>query len=355
MSEAGPQADTTQSFVAPEGPRPADVPDVAAYQATVRARLHALLGPCPFDTPPPLNLVYDAEAGPVDEGDLWRHKVRYGNCSDDVVFAWLFVPRNLQGPAPAVICLPGSFMTPNWGKDAPAGLAGPLNPGDPEAYGRDLARQGFITLCPDYPCCGERTPPGRRSHDTTDLDAKFPAWSRVGMSTWDVARAVDVLATRDDVDADRIATCGWSQGGHMAILGAALDERIAAVVSICGWGPLRGIGGARATNWAQSYNFPRLAPSLLNGVSLPLDFDDIVAAVAPRPLLDVRAAMDDTFPNRRLHAAAISSLARLWDRLSVGDRFRAVEVPGVHAHGAMAAAEEQAWLQTWLHVGDNTD
>lgn len=345
----GTESEPAQTFVAPASVRPADVVDIEAYQASVRERLRALLGPNPLGTPPPLSLQFADEAdGPMDEGDLWRHKLRYGNPTDDVVWAWMFIPKDLTTPAPAVICLPGSFMTPNWGKDAPAGLAGPINDGDPEAYGRDLARLGFVTLCPDYPCCGERTVKGLRSHDTTELDERFPHWSRVGMSTWDVSRAVDVLSTRDDVDVDRIATCGWSQGGQMAILGAALDERIAAVVSICGWGPLRGVGGKRAVNWAQSYNFPRLAPNLAQGTPLPLDFDDIVAAVAPRPLLDVRAARDETFPNRYAHGEALADLARLWTRAGAADRFRAVEVRGEHAHGAAAAAEEQTWLRHWL-------
>ena len=75
-------------------------------------------------------------------------------------------------------------MTPNWGKDAPVGLEGPLTPGDPEAYGRDFALAGYVTLCPDYPCAGERTTPGRKAYDTTELDRRFPDWTRMGMSTW---------------------------------------------------------------------------------------------------------------------------------------------------------------------------
>jgi hypothetical protein len=340
---------STATFVAPTKRLPRSATGLSSYQQSLRRKLRALLGEPPFAQPPPLNLQLIETH---DDGDLWRHKLRYGSAADDVVWAWLFVPQEIDpqasGPAPAVICLPGSFMTPNWGKDAPAGLAGPLHEGDPEAYGRDLARLGYVTLCPDYPCCGERTSPGLRSHDTTGLDARFPQWTRVGLSTWDVSRAVDVLLQRSEVDGARIATCGWSQGGQMAILGAALDARITAVVSICGWAPLRGVGGARATNWAQSYNFPGLAGCLSSGTALPLDFDDIVACVAPRPLLDVRAAQDDTFPNKEEHAAALDDLSALWHLAGATDRFRAVEVAGMHAHSEAAATEERRWLGRWL-------
>ncbi len=39
-------------------------------------------------------------------------------------------------------------------------------------------------------------------------------------------RAVDFLASRDDVDADRLAVAGGSQGGALSIVTAALDKRI---------------------------------------------------------------------------------------------------------------------------------
>ena len=333
------------SFVAAELAWPPAAECVPEWQTQVRRRLLALIGTPPFATQPALEprVLYTS-----DDGGWWRHKVRYGNEADDAVWAWLLEPKGLEAPAPAVICLPGSFMTPNWGRDGPTGLAGPWTAGDPEAYGADLARLGYVVLCPDYPCCGERTAPGCRSHDTTQLDARFPSWTRVGLSAWDVRRAVDFLGQRHEVDQRRIAVYGWSQGGQMAIIGAALDERIAAVVSVCGWGPLRGVGGSRARNWVQSYNFPRLAPHLAAAQPLPVDFDHLVACVAPRPLLDVRAVADDTFANGDAEGAALRALARLWRQLHVPERWRAVSAPGPHAHGAVAARESQAWLHRWL-------
>ena len=65
------------------------------------------------------------------------------------------IAKQIETPAPVIICLPGSFMAPNWGKDAPADLAGPLTKGNPQAYGRDFALAGYITLCPDYPCADD--------------------------------------------------------------------------------------------------------------------------------------------------------------------------------------------------------
>jgi cephalosporin-C deacetylase len=47
----------------------------------------------------------------------------------------------------------------------------------------------------------------------------------------DIMRAVDFALTRDDLDHDRIALVGTSQGGGIALAVAALDERVKAVVA----------------------------------------------------------------------------------------------------------------------------
>ena len=210
---------------------PRSAEEFERFRTATLQTLGDILGRPPFAEMPPLNprIMYVADCGGFS-----RKKVRYGNESDDVVWAWLLVPKGVKRPVPAVICLPGSFMTPNYGKDGPAGLAGPENRGDPEAYGLDLVHLGYVTLCPDYPVTGERTSPGRKSHDTTELDRRFPDWTRVGLSAWDVSRAVDFLLTVPEVDGRRIGCTGWSQGGQMTLLGAALEPRIAVAAPVCG-------------------------------------------------------------------------------------------------------------------------
>ena len=313
--------------------------------------LRALLGWPPIAAAPPLSPV---DCYRSDCGSYVRHKVRYGNETDDVVWAWLLVPTRLTDPVPAVICLPGSFMTPNWGRDAPAGLAGPEHAGDPEAYGADLVRRGYVVLCPDYPAAGERTSPGRRSHDTTDLDRRFPASTRVGLSAWDVSRAVDFLETRREVDRHRIAAMGWSQGGQMAVIGAALEPRITAVVSVCGLAPWRGMPKRQTANLIQPYNYPRLAPYAKEGLA-PLDMDHVAACLAPRPFLNLSAREDGTFPNIAEQQAALQQIAALYATLGHADRFAAVWADGPHAYGPAAARETEAWLHRWLWSGSAPD
>jgi cephalosporin-C deacetylase len=47
----------------------------------------------------------------------------------------------------------------------------------------------------------------------------------------DVMRAIDFAASRDDIDHDRIALVGTSQGGGIALAVAALDDRVKAVAA----------------------------------------------------------------------------------------------------------------------------
>jgi dienelactone hydrolase len=275
--------------------------------------------------------------------------VRYGSAdTDDVVWAWLLVPKDIENPVPAVICLPGTFMTPNWGKDGPVGLAGPENRGDPEAYGADLARLGYVTLCPDYPCAGERTSPGLKSHDTAVFDRRFPEWTRVGMSAWDVSRAVDFLLTVPEVDSARIGCTGWSQGGQMSLLGAALEPRIAAVASVCGWTPWRGMPPRLVENLVQSYNYPHLRHCAEQGIRLDFDLEHVAALIAPRPFLDLRADGDRVHPNVDAMQQAAAELHKVYALYGVPEHFSCRWFGGAHRHGSEAARETQAWLYRWL-------
>jgi len=338
-ASAGPPSDLRQGFSAARAAEEGNL-----LHARTRQSLLDLIGRPPFEARPPLN---PRVLSTTDEGEYIRSRVRYGNETDDVVWAWLLIPKEAARPAPAIICLPGSFMTPNWGKDAPVGLAGPLVEGNPEAYGRDFAIAGYITLCPDYPCAGERTAPGRKPYDTTQLDRRFPNWTRMGMSTWDVSRAVDFLLTIPEVDGRRIGCTGWSQGGLTTILAAALDRRIAVAVSVCGWSPWR---GRPATNVAASYNFPGLAPYYREGQPqpLPVDVDEVAAMIAPRPFLNINAKEDHYFPNRTILVTAEAEIAVYYESLDAGEKFQAVYVQGGHAYTEEVARTSRKWFGRWL-------
>ncbi len=312
---------------------PGNVAEWLELKGRLKELAEELLGPVPFNQPPALNVqILDFR----ERGTFSMYKVCYGSLDDDIVYAWLCIPNNCVNPLPAIICLPGSYVTPNWGKDAVVGLEGPANPGDPEDYGKILAEAGYVTLCPDYPCAGQRVLKGLKPYDTSLLDKKFPNWSRVGMSVWDISRAVDYLLTREEVKADSIAAIGWSQGGEMAVWAGAIDERIKAIASICGWSPWvgRDIVGLQA-----SYNYPRLTNNT------PFDHSDIAAMVCPKPFLNISASHDEYYPNVAELKKVEHEICKLYKMYAAADNFKPVHLTQKHR----MSPETIEILKSWFH------
>jgi len=84
------------------------------------------------------------------------------------------------------------------------------------------------------------------------------------------------------------------------------------------------------------------------GCLLPIDLDHVAALIAPRPFLDLRAAEDPYFPNRREIDQSATSIEAVYQLHGAADRFKTCWFPGGHAHGPAAARESQAWFYRWL-------
>jgi dienelactone hydrolase len=118
-------------------------------------------------------------------------------------------------------------------------------------------------------------------------------------------RCVDLLVAREDVDSDCIGVIGHSLGGHNAIFTGAFDERLKVIVSSCGWTLLdyynageavtKKFGGALGP-WAQDQYMPLLRDKYhLNIKKMPFDFDEVIAALAPRAFFSNSPVNDGNF------------------------------------------------------------
>lgn len=97
-------------------------------------------------------------------------------------------------------------------------------------YAQALTAAGYAGLAIDHWGFGER------SHTSESDLFKAMLWhgsTLWGMMVYDSLRAIDYLATRPDVDADRLGTLGMSMGSTLAWWLAALDERVRVTVDIC--------------------------------------------------------------------------------------------------------------------------
>jgi pimeloyl-ACP methyl ester carboxylesterase len=109
--------------------------------------------------------------------------------------------------------------------------------------------------------------------------------------------AVDALTDLDFIDAEHIYTAGYSLGGTVGLYAAALDERMAGVVSVCGFTPMhlatadKGTEGVRAFSHLHGL-LPRLGFFVGQENHIPYDYHEILACIAPRPVLVIAPQWD---------------------------------------------------------------
>jgi dienelactone hydrolase len=233
-----------------------------------------------------------------------RKKITYLSEKEDRVPAYLFIPSPHDGKLPAMLCL---HQTTRIGKAEPAGLGGNPN----LAYAAELAERGYVTLAPDYPNFGDYV-----------FDPYANGYASATMKgIWNHLRAVDLLASLPEVDSARIGSIGHSLGGHNALFEAVFDERIAAVVSSCGFTAFSKYKNGDLTGWSHRGYMPRIAAVYgKDPARMPFDFSEVLAAIAPRAVFVNAPQRDANFEVSGVKDCA-SAARPIFDRIfAVPDR-----------------------------------
>jgi dienelactone hydrolase len=150
-------------------------------------------------------------------------------------------------------------------------------------YAIELAEAGFVTIAPDYPSFGEYI------HDFEADQYQSGSMKAI----WDNSRAIDLLETMPEVDRTRIGCIGHSLGGHNAIFTGQFEPRIQVIVSSCGFTSL---SEDDLPSWTGPRYMPLIATSFENDIrKMPVDFHELIAALAPRPFMACYAEKDDDF------------------------------------------------------------
>jgi dienelactone hydrolase len=113
----------------------------------------------------------------------------------------------------------------------------------------------------------------------------------MGKMVADTRAAMDALAALDAIDAGRMYLAGYSLGAKVAVFTAALDPRPKAIVAASGVEALRDASPS-SEGIAHYSRIHRLIPRF--DQSLPIDYDELLAAIAPRPVY-VRAPLHDRY------------------------------------------------------------
>ncbi|MCE9525631.1 MAG: prolyl oligopeptidase family serine peptidase [Planctomycetales bacterium] len=244
----------------------------------ILANLHKVMGDLPRpEKPVPLAMKVLEETA---VGDLVRKKISYHTDSaEQVVTAYVFFPPNPK-KLPAILCL---HQTTGIGKGEPAGLGGNPN----LHYALHLAQRGYVTLAPDYPSFGDYK---------YDFDSKYGYKSGSMKAIYDNIRAIDLLASLKEVDAERIGCIGHSLGGHNTIFTAVHDTRIKVAVSNCGFTRFHKYYEGKLAGWTSPRYMPLIASEYGNNPDkVPFDFPELIAALAPRAFLASSPVGDSNF------------------------------------------------------------
>jgi len=310
-------------------PIPDEADRIDAWRVRAGDRLRALVGPWPARVEPNVE-VLDEERG----DGFRRQRIVYDSERFMAVPAYVLVPDGRTEPGAAVVAIHGH------GLDKDSVTAG-------DGYGAQLARSGFVVLAPDLRTFGERADtllpvpdpePGDFVGDV--LGEHFRCdWPLVCavmfgeqplvQNLWDLRCALDVLGAHELVDPSRLGCAGWSYGGTLSLLLAALDERVQAAVVSCFFSSWR---AAHAVPWNMCGN------QVLWGMLGRVEHADVAALVAPRALCCENAEDDDLFP-ADVARAEWAGVRRVYDHLGASDRAVLDVFPGGHAWNGRVAVD----------------
>lgn len=166
-------------------------------------------------------------------------------------------------------------------------------------YGMQLAKLGYVVLCPDSRGFGERRDEALQNDEETSFlnstcfqlahMAEPLGQTVAGMCTWDLMRLIDYIEERDEWRTDTLGCLGFSGGGMQTLWLAALDERVRQAV-ISGY-----MYGYRDSLLKMNGN---CSCNYVPGLWEHVDMGDIGSLIAPRPLM-VQSCTEDPLNGER--------------------------------------------------------
>ncbi len=256
---------------------------------------------------------------------IWRKRHALGTISKIAfacepgadALAYVCIPRDVRPPYRFMICLQGHTS----GAHNSVGLSADAKQRIAVAGDRDLAlgcmRHGIAALALEQRAFGERSErlQKRRSFhngcENAAMRALMLGRTLLGERVYDVDRAVDYLAARDDADLSMVGVMGHSGGGTVAIYAAALLARIRFLM------PSSSLCSFRDSIMTIHHCADNYVPGLY-GLA---DMGDILGLAAPKPAVVVGSNNDPIFPYRGLRRAHAQALA-IYRAAGVEDRLQ---------------------------------
>lgn len=277
----------------------------------------------------------------IDKDDHIQKKIIFQSDDKVMVSSYLLLPKHVNFPSSAILALHGHGR----GKDDVVGIVENTESRQwiqkhNYDYAYRLVRKGYVVLAPDARGFGERVEGSEKGcyiPGGVCLELGKPV---IGLRVWDDMRALDYLSSLPEVDANRIGCVGLSEGGKRTLYLAALDDRVkVAVISgyLFTW-------KSAIEEWEQIEGWDMC--SWVPGLLQYLDYPDIAALIAPRPLLFERGKGD---PQISLEGAkeAFVQVKEVYKKLGVEDKIDIDLFEGQHAFSGKKAFQ---WFTQWLRL-----
>lgn len=246
-----------------------------------------------------------------------RYSINFLVAANERITAYLYIPNksNPVQPYPAMLAL---HETDSIGKGSVDGQGHNKN----LAYSKELAQRGYVVIASDYPSFG-----GLKGYDF-DKD-RYESGTMKGI--FDHMRCVDLLQSMSNVDKEKIGVIGHSLGGHNAIFVGAFDTRLKIVVVSSAWTMYDYYDTGEATVKKYGHRLgpwaiPRYMPLLkekfeYDTKKIPLDFDEMIAAIAPRVFFSNSPIGDKNFSVEGVRKG-IESAMQVYRMLGVPDNIQ---------------------------------
>ena len=252
--------------------------DWETQRAEYRRQLLEMLG---LDPLPQRTELKATVTGSVEHDEFVVEKVHFQSRPGLYVTGNLYLPKEREGPAPAILYVCGHGPSKKNG----------ISFGNKVSYqhhGGWFARNGYVCLTIDTLQMGEIE---GIHHGTYRYDMWWwlnRGYTPAGVEAWNCVRALDYLQTRPEVDPERIGVTGRSGGGAYSWWIAAIDERIKVAVPVAGITDLENhvVDGCVEGHCDCMY--------MVN--TYRWDYPLVAALVAPRPLLLSNTDRDGIFP-----------------------------------------------------------
>jgi hypothetical protein len=264
-------------------PHPDKTPaEFTAFQIQRRKELWSLLGDLPWDHQPSPPTVLATEK---HDGYTLERLVLDLNGAEPVP-ALLLIPDKRPARAPGLLYIHWHGGMYDLGKEQLL-----VGVDAQPAYARVCAEKGLVTLAIDCWCFGERKHDenGRRGEEDTFKSMLWNGQVLYGMMMFDEFRAMDYLASRPEVDPNRLGALGMSMGATKVWWLAALDPRVRLAMDVC---CLTDFDELLKVHNLSGHGVYYFVPSLLKHFQTA----QINELIVPRAHLSVNGRLDDLTP-----------------------------------------------------------